>query len=333
MLIESSCEYFDIIGDIHGCADELERLLLKLGYEQRNGVYRPADSSRQIVFVGDLIDRGPKIRETLAIVKAMVDEGIAHIVIGNHEFNAVAYFTQTGEGDKYLRSHNKRSQQQIQATLDAFADHPEEWKMYLKWFGGLPLFLDFEHFRVVHACWDQSRIHSYYHYYQSHCINEEVVRACAEYHSIAAQAVERLTRGLSLILPEGLSIKGRDGFERKSFRVRFWSEVSQNYDDIVFQPDPLPEEIRYKPIDEAERGRLIHYDRNEKPLFIGHYWLQGEPALVAENIACLDYSAVKKGKLVAYRFDVKHPKLDAKNFVSVNSAVSAYLDIETELLD
>jgi hypothetical protein len=66
-------KHFDTIGDVHGQADKLKRLLRVLGYEKIGGVYGSAD--RKAVFVGDLIDRGPAIGETLEIVKAMVDAG------------------------------------------------------------------------------------------------------------------------------------------------------------------------------------------------------------------------------------------------------------------
>src|SRR5690625_3832071 len=48
---------------------------------------------------------------------------------------------------------------------------------------------------------------------------------------------------------------------------------------------------------------MVIYGADQRPLFIGHYWLNGTPRAIAPNIACLDYSAVKSGRLVAYRFD------------------------------
>ena len=53
----------DFIGDIHGHADKLEKLLIKLGYTQVDGAYSHPD--RKVLFVGDYIDRGPKIREKI----------------------------------------------------------------------------------------------------------------------------------------------------------------------------------------------------------------------------------------------------------------------------
>ena len=82
--------HYDIIGDIHGHADALEKLLQKLGYTLSNGIYRHPEK-RNVIFLGDYIDRGPKIRETLHIVKNMCDAGNAVAIMGNHEFNAVCF--------------------------------------------------------------------------------------------------------------------------------------------------------------------------------------------------------------------------------------------------
>jgi hypothetical protein len=66
--------HIDLIGDIHGHADELKALLKKLGYEPKGTCYQH-DEGRTVLFLGDYIDRGPKIKETLAIVRGMVKAG------------------------------------------------------------------------------------------------------------------------------------------------------------------------------------------------------------------------------------------------------------------
>src|SRR5690606_34938295 len=71
---------YDIIGDIHGCANTLEKLLQKMNYECIEGAYR--HPCRQAVFLGDVVDRGPHIREALHLVKNMVDCGSAVCVLG-----------------------------------------------------------------------------------------------------------------------------------------------------------------------------------------------------------------------------------------------------------
>ena len=68
---------FDLIGDIHGHTEKLEGLLRKLGYRLQGGHY--GHPERRAVFVGDFIDRGPQIRESLQIVRTMVDAGSAAI--------------------------------------------------------------------------------------------------------------------------------------------------------------------------------------------------------------------------------------------------------------
>jgi protein phosphatase len=75
---------FDIIGDVHGCYDEVVLLLVKLGYETAAGAYKHPQG-RKVVFVGDLVDRGPKIPETVILAKRMVDAGDALCVPGNHD--------------------------------------------------------------------------------------------------------------------------------------------------------------------------------------------------------------------------------------------------------
>jgi protein phosphatase len=83
---------FDIIGDVHGCADELVALLAQLGYSvaHDDGVWRVQPPlGRQAVFLGDLVDRGPKIPDVLKLVMGMVADGTALCVPGNHDLKLV----------------------------------------------------------------------------------------------------------------------------------------------------------------------------------------------------------------------------------------------------
>ncbi|WP_406039201.1 polynucleotide kinase-phosphatase [Micromonospora sp. NBC_00898] len=81
---------FDIVGDVHGCREELEALLLRLGWMlRRDDAGRPVDAvhpaGRTAVFVGDLVDRGPDSPGVLRLVMGMVAAGHAICVPGNHE--------------------------------------------------------------------------------------------------------------------------------------------------------------------------------------------------------------------------------------------------------
>ncbi|MEL6814904.1 MAG: polynucleotide kinase-phosphatase [Cyanobacteria bacterium J06598_3] len=86
---------FDIIGDVHGCCDEVEQLLQKLGYLKEQEITDPDNfwyfptyyhpEGRKAVFLGDLIDRGPRILDTLKLVHNMMSGCAGMCIMGNHE--------------------------------------------------------------------------------------------------------------------------------------------------------------------------------------------------------------------------------------------------------
>ena len=308
---------YDLIGDVHGCAMTLRHLLEYMGYRKVNGVYQ--HSRRQAIFIGDIVDRGPRIREALHIVRDMVDRGAAQLVMGNHEYNALSYSTRTRTGaDKpFLRAHTPRHRRLIQETLEQFTHHDREWNEFLQWFFELPLFLEIDHFRVVHACWDNHLINAFKERFHSNCIDEDFLHASAVRDSFAGRVVERLLRGTDMPLPDGMTITGKDGFTRSFFRTKFWAEDPKTYGDLVFQPDPLPVDIARRPLTERECRHVLTYGPEQPPVFVGHYWMQGIPKPLKPNVVCLDYSAVKYGKLVAYRMDGETRLLPEK-FVWVN---------------
>lgn len=295
----SASQGYDIIGDVHGCAEALMRLLEKLGYRPLHGVYQ--HPQRKVIFLGDIIDRGPQIPEALQLVRGMVEAGQAQMVLGNHECNALAYFTRTD--GHYLRAHSERNTRQLAETQAQFTQAPELWQSYLDWFLALPLFLEFAQFRVVHACWDAGLIARHRERYGEGHINGEFLHAAAQPGTLEARVQQRLTSGVDLPLPEGLSIVSRDGYRRHSFRIKFWVADARTYEDLLFQPDPLPPDVAQRAISPEHREQMVIYGAEQRPLFIGHYWLAGSPRVIAPNIACLDYSAVNSGRLVAYRFD------------------------------
>lgn len=310
---------YDLIGDIHGCAHTLERLLYQLDYRKRDGVWRHPD--RKVIFLGDIVDRGPRIRESLELVYSMVQAGEAVCIMGNHEHNALTYCTPAPEGfaDDYLRSHNPRHTRLIKETLEQFEQAPDEWQHYLQWFKTLPLYLETEQFRVVHAAWDEALIRTLQQDYRTDRLTDELLIESVQPGSFGFRLMEHLTRGSHIRLPEGVEIHGGDGFTRRTFRTHFWAESPQTYGDVVFQPDNLPGTLEDQLLSETEKAGLLHYGRNERPLFIGHYWCEGVPALVTPNIACLDYSAVKYGKLACYRYSGE-AQLDARHFVWISVA-------------
>ncbi|WP_328409875.1 polynucleotide kinase-phosphatase [Streptomyces violaceus] len=103
---------FDIVGDIHGCAAELESLLGKLGYT--DGVH---PEGRTAVFVGDLVDRGPDSPGVLRRVMAMVKSGNALCVPGNHE----------NKYGRHLRGRKVQHTHGLAETIEQMAGESEEF--------------------------------------------------------------------------------------------------------------------------------------------------------------------------------------------------------------
>ncbi|MGM0983778.1 MAG: metallophosphoesterase [Pseudomonadota bacterium] len=314
--MQGGLEGYDLIGDIHGCGATLGSLLERLGYHQRGGVYR--HPRRKVIFLGDLIDRGPRIRLAVSIARRMVEEGEAHIVMGNHEVNALAYSHRApgSSGHEWLREHSPRHNRIIKETLEQYRDHPQEWEEALAWFLEIPLYLEVDGLRVVHACWDQPLVEELRCEHPDGRIDEAFLATSAVPGTLEFRILDRLTRGTHVPLPKGVEIQSGDGFTRRSFRAHFWAREPQTWGDVIFQPDNLPGDLEHRELSPEERSYLSYYGPEQPPLFIGHYWCEGIPALPAPNIACLDYSAVKFGRLVAYRWSGES-RLDADHFVWV----------------
>lgn len=314
---------YDIIGDIHGHADALQALLSDLGYREHVGAWRHPE--RQAIFVGDFIDRGPKQVETVTLVRAMLDAGSAQAVMGNHELNAIAWFLpDPDQAGEYLRPHHspkygKKNYEQHRAFLEAVDGTPRHAEI-IDWFLTLPLWLDLPGLRVVHACWHPGFLEylAREHTPDGRLTRELMVEASREPEDETEKdtsppsvfkAVETLLKGIEIPLPSPHRFIDKDGHERRRMRVRWWDGAAVGYREAAMLPEPERQGLPDTPIPSHVR---LGYE-GDKPIFIGHYWLNGTPRLLSQNVACLDYSIGKDGKLVAYRWDGE-PRLDASKF-------------------
>ncbi len=311
---------YDLIGDIHGHADELVRLLDALGYEKGQGPYRHPD--RKVVFLGDFIDRGPQIRRVLEIVRSMVEGGHALAVMGNHELNALAYHTEDRDAPgEHLRRHSPKNEKQHRATLEQLA--PQELRSHLEWFRTLPMWLDLDGLRAVHACWDEraiGRIADAHNGYGG-TTTEFLHSACKKGNSLFTP-VEVVLKGKEGKLPDGASFQDKDGHVRTEIRTRWYSPPDgHTYRTYALQSDEIDCDLG---LDESVIVAAAPYPSAAKPVFVGHYWLSAErPELLADNVACLDYSVAKGGFLCAYRWNGEQ-KLSGENFVWVQGGTVAH---------
>jgi hypothetical protein len=303
---------YDLIGDVHGQAPELIRLLEKLSYKKTNGVWQHVN--RKVVFLGDFIDRGIHQKAVIDIVRPMVEQGFALSVMGNHEYNAIAYSIKNAQGE-YLRPHDKKNLKQHKAFIDAYSNDSDEYERVIKWFKTLPLWLEFDDFRVVHACWDDESINLIKGFQNgSNILSDELLCESVKQNTWQHSTVEILIKGKKILMPNECGFNDVDGNPRKEMRIKWWKDSNSTYQDCFIGSDTVKALL---PLTVINSNNLVDYKSNEKLLFIGHYWLNNEIMPLTDNIICLDYSVAKEGgDLVAYRWD-EESAIDNDKFVSV----------------
>jgi hypothetical protein len=298
----------DIIGDVHGNADALKVLLLKLGYRKSDGYY--SHPERKAVFTGDFVNRGRKVRQTL---RRMVDNKAAFAVMGNHEYNLICYHTKA-LGSGYLRKHNSGNRSLFYYTTKSFIDHPKEWKENLEWIKKLPLFLEFEHFRVVHACWDNRIIKFVKRNLPGGRMTEAFLHNSARPGSIENNVVEILLSGVEIPVDDLTSVINPNIKPVDRLRIKWWMYPdNQRLRDVALGEYTINPN---RPVNKKEKAAFIPYPADKRPVFIGHYCLKEETGLQSPNVCCVDYCCYKKGKLVAYRMQGE-TSLRQENLVGV----------------
>ena len=140
----------DIVGDVHGEIEALESLLRTLGYE--DGLH---PEGRRLVFLGDLTDRGPDSPAVIDFVKGLVDTGNAQCVLGNHDLNIL--LDHRKYENHWFFGEASSLDGSGEPTPAVLADDTIRQRV-LDFFRSLPLVLEREDLRVVHACWDDRMV-------------------------------------------------------------------------------------------------------------------------------------------------------------------------------
>jgi hypothetical protein len=311
---------YDIIGDVHGEGEKLVGLLHRLGYVKTKGAYRHPD--RQAIFIGDLIDRGKQHVDVLKIVRRMQRAGAAQVVMGNHEFNAIAYATEDPRRlGHFMREHNDKNDKQHRRFLEQFT--PKEQAKLIRWFKTLPLWLDSDDgIRVVHACWHEPSILVVKQALDaSELTDDDIFIEAATKGTALYNAIEVLLKGPELNLEHyGLPpFLDKGGHPRTHARIRWWNGEGRTLKEMAeIQPDATREgggaypRIEDVPCAEAELEYSYH---GTKPVLFGHYWRKWEPTRAldwTDNTASVDFSAGAGGPLVAYRWDGESMLSDTK---------------------
>ena len=318
---------YDIIGDVHGSLDKLTDLLHSLGY--RGDIPQHPDG-RQAVFVGDLIDRGPAAAQ-LAIVRlvaAMVSEGSAIAVMGNHEFNALAYATPTYDGSTdYCRSHHNRSNRDKHAEFLSLTEL-ERQECY-DFFYSMPLWVELDGVRVIHACWHQATIDEVAARLGGNALRgPDDIRAASDRSNPLFGQIEFLLKGpeVSISYLTGAPFYDKEGTPRHGARLRWWKKAGEFLIDFVELGDPTKhgDDFDIAPLRAHPFTNPLAYD-SPIPVVFGHYWRRRkhhDPEWAphvddsySEVTACVDFSAGGDGPLVAYRFNSGDVRIHPENYV------------------
>jgi hypothetical protein len=247
----------DLIGDVHGELDALISLIKYLGYDQNAN----HPDGRRLVFLGDLVDRGPKSISLLRVVKSWIDAGKAQCILGNHEFNILKSGLHTIE--ERHGNHWFIGKEEGMSPENPDFIHPQELatfedrKWMIDFFDTLPIALENDSLGVVHACWHQPSIDELK--YSEKIGHTDVTRLYKKYRNRIYQKIE----------------------EKNITDHTAQSMMKQNENPLKVLTSGF-EELHHPPY--YAGGKMRHSKRTRwwdhyqgKKIVIGHYWRKRKP--------------------------------------------------------
>jgi hypothetical protein len=258
----------------------------------------------------------------------MVENGAAHVVMGNHEFNAIAYaIDDPRDPSEGVRKRTGDNRKQHEAFLAEVELQPDVYADVIEWFKTMLLWLDLDGgVRVVHACWHEPSIEVVKLALADEAMNGDnfFIRAATKGNELY-EAIEILLKGPELELNTfGLPhFLDQGGKERSAARLKWWVDEPASLDELLEVGESQPDGSPYPPMNSAIIGTFEHEFRYQgvKPVFFGHYWRSGKPTKNVDwgiHAACLDFSVANSGPLVAYRWSGEST-LSVANFVQCPS--------------
>ena len=225
----------------------------------------------------------------------MVGNGDAQVVMGNHEYNAIAYATPDPSAPgEYLRRHEAKNDGQHAAFISAFGFGSGDHAAVIDWFTTMPLWLELDGLRVVHACWDQDAMDALG---GNPYVDDALMVSSSVQDSIEQRWVEHLCEGPEIPLPDGITFLDKDDQVRERARFRWWDPAAITYRNACEVPPSCPE-LPDRVIDDPP---VAPYSART-PVVFGHYWRRWGDPDVSDHAACVDHSAVLGGPLTAYRW-------------------------------
>jgi hypothetical protein len=269
----------DIVGDVHGEIDALRALLARLGCD----VVR-ATVERPLVFVGDLVDRGPDSVAVVLLVQRLVEAGVAQAVLGNHELNLLSGAVKEGNGwflprepaDRWYDGHANVPF----ASREASADERRRITAFLK---ARPVAVQSPELRVVHAAWSRAAIDSAR---QAADLEAFMVRrpipAALEGDLHGAPSRADLSNPRAVVAFHA-GLAARQEAEQNGQPVKVLTSGLERSIAAGASPRWLSGKWRL-----VERDPWWEHDGEDRPVVFGHYWRRRPGAQVEGKIEVFD---------------------------------------------
>lgn len=245
-----------------------------------------------VAFLGDFIDAGrsveaPDDASVLRKVRSLVEDSGALAVMGNHELNAILFHRRDKRGAP-LRRHSSKNVSQHASFLDDIGFATPAAIQWTEWFLSLPLWIEMDGLRLVHACWDQASIELIKVRRPDGRLHAEDLEEIALKQTGFAKAVETLTSGPEVSLPGDYSFFDIKGNLRREVRLKWWKPQEGTWRDLALA---VPESERQKLPNTLISGvdNMRIYRQGQKPVLVGHYKMRGNLEIEVGQVACLDY--------------------------------------------
>ncbi|MEZ5514232.1 MAG: metallophosphoesterase [Steroidobacteraceae bacterium] len=261
----------DVVGDIHGEYEPLRSLLGFLGYSSCG----EHSQGRRLVFVGDLVDRGPDSVAVVEWVQRLVARDLAQCVLGNHELNLLRGARKDGNGWFFAKDHDRTAHKYSTSRQASDAER----RFILAFCEQLPVALQRPDLRVTHACWDAGALEA---------IVADPRDTLAIYNAYAdALKAQALQSGLKAKADAEEAQYGAAILEEKTAVELL--KYSGLEDELYQMGNPLriitsgPEKLAVKPFFASGKWRMLDRVRwwedyqHPVPVIFGHYWRAWEP--------------------------------------------------------
>jgi hypothetical protein len=275
----------DFIGDVHAHIDKLKELLGHLGYVHREWTWRHPDPDRSACFIGDIINRGPCQVETYVIVRSMVEAGSATCILGNHEFDAIAMSTPHPKTGWPMLDSSDRNLWRFHEFHRQVGEGSKLHGEIVRWFKTLPLWIETDAYRAVHACWHPASAAALASLVPDGHVRQDAWNVILDIETEVGRAADMLVRG-----PH---VPSRNP-AFPPVRLRWWMQDAATVRLAAVPAADVDRETGLLPFDAAP------YRDDGKPLFFGHYGVEGRHEIVGRNAACVDHYAGERRELVAY---------------------------------